>query len=157
MKKLDYEVLAVAIVTAIFASAGWYSLIDRSELIEGIYKTNDPGAGLLPLILLLILSVSSVAFLIHLKRKRSISLNQIFHSTKLPLIICTLLIFSVTLSIYFGYLIVINGLTVVWFLFIGKIKKENSKKLVINLIVMLIITNSIIYLFFMKLLNTPLP
>jgi hypothetical protein len=157
MKKLDYEVLAVAIVTAIFASAGWYSLIDRSELIEGIYKTNDPGAGLLPLILLLILSVSSVAFLIHLKRKRIISLNQIFHSTKLPLIICTLLIFSVTLSIYFGYLIVINGLTVVWFLFIGKIKKENSKKLVINLIVMLIITNSIIYLFFMKLLNTPLP
>jgi hypothetical protein len=157
MKKLDYEVLAVAIVTAIFASAGWYSLIDRSELIEGIYKTNDPGAGLLPLILLLILSVSSVTFLAHLKRKRSIALNQIFHSTKLPLIICTLLIFSVTLSIYFGYLIVINGLTVVWFLFIGKIKKENCKKLVINLIVMLIITNSIIYLFFMKLLNTPLP
>lgn len=157
MKKIDYEVLTVAVVTGVFAIAGWYSILDRFELVEGIYKTNDPGAGLLPLILLSILSISSITFLTQIKAENRRSLKEVFHSANLPLLLSTLLVIVVFLTKFLGYLLTINGLTILWFILYGKLKNEDKKKLFINTIFMILIVNSVVYLFFMKLLNTPLP
>lgn len=157
MKKINYEVLTVAVVTGVFAVAGWYSIFDRFELVEGIYKTNDPGAGLLPLILLSILSISSITFLTKIKTEEKRSLKEVFHSAHFPLLLSILLVIVVFLTKFLGYLLTINGLTIIWFILYGKLRNENKNKLLLNTVFMILIVNCVVYLFFIKLLNTPLP
>ena len=59
------EKLEFVIVTIIFTSCslfGWISLILNPSILNNLFKRVDPGAGLLPVIILAFISLSSLYF-----------------------------------------------------------------------------------------------
>ena len=59
------EKLEFVIVTIVFTSCslfGWISLILNPSILKNLFKRVDPGAGLLPVIILAFISLSSLYF-----------------------------------------------------------------------------------------------
>ena len=160
------EKLEFVIVTIIFTSCslfGWISLILNPSILKNLFKRADPGAGLLPVIILSFISLSSLYFF--LKTINSLSDKQ-NHTKKLIIfersnfIVIYLLIsiiIYVYLSTYLTYIVSTSLFVILWLSVLSTKKEFYSISFIYELISTFIFIILIVYVGFIKLMNTPFP
>jgi hypothetical protein len=160
------EKLEFVIVTIIFTSCslfGWISLILNPSILKNLFKRADPGAGLLPVIILSFISLSSLYFF--LKTINSLSDKQ-NHTKKLIIfersnfIVIYLLIsiiIYVYLSTYLTYIVSTSLFVILWLSVLSTKKEFYSIGFIYELISTFIFIILIVYVGFIKLMNTPFP
>ena len=160
------EKLEFVIVTIIFTSCslfGWISLILNPSILKNLFKRADPGAGLLPVIILSFISLSSLYFF--LKTINSLSDKQ-NHTKKLIIfersnfIVIYLLIsiiIYVYLSTYLTYIASTSLFVILWLSVLSTKKEFYSISFIYELISTFIFIILIVYVGFIKLMNTPFP
>jgi hypothetical protein len=159
------EKLEFVIVTIIFTSCslfGWISLILNPSIIENLFKRADPGAGLLPVIILSFISLSSLYFF--LKTINSLSDKQnhkkliIFERSNFIVIYLFIsIIIYVYLSTYLTYIASTSLFVILWLSVLSTKKEFYSISFIYELISTFIFIILIVYVGFIKLMNTPFP
>ena len=159
-EKLEY--IFVTLIFSSFSLFGWISLILNPSVLKTLFKGMDPGAGLLPLIILTFLSISSLYFLLNTIKifleKGGAEKLIIFNSSSF---IVLYLFFSIVLYAYLSIHITFlfsTFLFVIFWLFILSSKKEIfSIAFFLELFATFIFITLIVYVGFLKIMNTPFP
>ena len=159
------EKLEFIIVTIIFTCCslfGWISLIFNPSILNNLFKRVDPGAGLLPVIILSFISLSSLYFF--LKTINSVSDKQnskniiIFERSN---IIVIYLFISIIIYVYLStYLTFITSTSLFVFLWLSVLSTKNeifSIGFIYELVSTFIFIILIVYVGFIKIMNTPFP
>jgi hypothetical protein len=160
------EKLEFVIVTIIFTSCslfGWISLILNPSILKNLFKRADPGAGLLPVIILSFISLSSLYFF--LKTITSLSDKQnhkkkliIFERSNFIVIYLLIsIIIYVYLSTYLTYIVSTSLFVILWLSILSTKKEFYSIGFIYELISTFIFIILIVYVGFIKLMNTPFP
>ena len=155
------ELVFVGLIFFFASLFGLISLFYNKDLIRGIYKTVDPGAGMLPLIIVVFITVGSFFYLIYgfylvYKNKESIDFTFI-RFDKFTSAFLLSLIFSVYISLYFSFLVSISLFMLIWLVIMTPKSELKSNQFLINLLICFIFIFSIVYVFFTKIMNTPFP
>ena len=159
------EKLEFVTVTIIFTSCslfGWISLILNPSILKNLFKRADPGAGLLPVIILSFISLSSLYFF--LKTINSLSDKQnhekiiIFERSNFIVIYLFIsIIIYVYLSTYLTYIASTSLFVILWLSVLSTKKEFYSIGFIYELISTFIFIILIVYVGFIKLMNTPFP
>lgn len=159
------EKLEFVIVTIIFTSCslfGWISLILNPSILKNLFKRADPGAGLLPVIILSFISLSSLYYF--LKTINSLSKKQnhkkliIFERSNFIVIYLFIsIIIYVYLSTYLTYIASTSLFVILWLSVLSTKKEFYSIGFIYELISTFIFIILIVYVGFIKLMNTPFP
>ena len=159
------EKLEFVTVTIIFTSCslfGWISLILNPSILKNLFKRADPGAGLLPVIILSFISLSSLYFF--LKTINSLSDKQnhkkliIFERSNFIVIYLFIsIIIYVYLSTYLTYIASTSLFVILWLSVLSTKKEFYSISFIYELISTFIFIILIVYVGFIKLMNTPFP
>ena len=159
------EKLEFVIVTIIFTSCslfGWVSLILNPSILKNLFKRADPGAGLLPVIILTFISLSSLYFF--LKAINSLSDKQnhkkliIFERSNFIVIYLFIsIIIYVYLSTYITYIASTSLFVILWLSVLSTKNEFYSMGFIYELISTFIFIILIVYVGFIKLMNTPFP
>ena len=159
------EKLEFVIVTIIFTSCslfGWISLILNPSILKNLFKRADPGAGLLPVIILSFISLSSLYFF--LKTINSLSDKQnhkkliIFERSNFIVIYLFIsIIIYVYLSTYLTYIASTSLFVILWLSVLSTKKEFYSIGFIYELISTFVFIILIVYVGFIKLMNTPFP
>jgi len=159
-KKLEY--IFVTIIFSSFSLFGWVSLILNPSVLKNLFKGIDPGAGLLPLIILSFLSISSLYFLLNtikifLEKGDAEKIIIFNRSSLIVLYLFVSIVVYSYLSIHITFLLS-TFLFVVFWLFILSTRKEIfSKAFLLELVATFIFITLIVYVGFIKIMNTPFP
>ena len=159
------EKLEFVTVTIIFTSCslfGWISLILNPSILKNLFKRADPGAGLLPVIILSFISLSSLYFF--LKTINNLSDKQyhkkliIFERSNFIVIYLFIsIIIYVYLSTYLTYIASTSLFVILWLSVLSTKKEFYSIGFIYELISTFIFIILIVYVGFIKLMNTPFP
>jgi len=159
------EKLEFIIVTIIFTCCslfGWISLIFNPSILNNLFKRVDPGAGLLPVIILSFISLSSLYFF--LKTINSVSDKQNSKNTIIferSNIIVIYLFISIIIYVYLStYLTFITSTSLFVFLWLSVLSTKNeifSIGFIYELVSTFIFIILIVYVGFIKIMNTPFP
>jgi len=159
-EKLEY--IFVTLIFSSFSLFGWISLILNPSVLKNLFKGVDPGAGLLPLIILTFLSISSLYFLLNTVKifieKGDAEKLIIFNSSSfIVLYLFVSIVLYAYLSIHITFLFS-TFLFVIFWLFILSSKKEIlSIAFFLELFATFIFITLIVYVGFLKIMNTPFP
>ena len=159
------EKLEFVIVTIIFTSCslfGWISLILNPSILKNLFKRADPGAGLLPVIILSFISLSSLYFLFKtinsLLDKQNYKKLIIFERSNFIVIYLFIsIIIYVYLSTYLTYIASTSLFVILWLSVLSTKKEFYSISFIYELISTFIFIILIVYVGFIKLMNTPFP
>ena len=159
------EKLEFVTVTIIFTSCslfGWIFIIINPSIINNLFKRADPGAGLLPVIILTFISLSSLYFF--LKAINSLSDKQnhnkliIFERSNFIVIYLFIsIIIYVYLSTYITYIASTSLFVILWLSVLSTKNEFYSMGFIYELISTFIFIILIVYVGFIKLMNTPFP
>ena len=159
------EKLEYIIVTIIFTCCslfGWISLIFNPSILNNLFKRVDPGAGLLPVIILSFISLSSLYFF--LKTINSVSDNQnskniiIFERSNIIVIYLFIsIIIYVYLSTYLTFITSTSLFVILWLSVLSTKKEIFSMSFIYELVSTFIFIILIVYVGFIKIMNTPFP
>ena len=156
------EFLIVTIIFTSFSLFGWISLILNPSILKNIFKRADPGAGLLPVIILSFISLSSLYYF--LKTINSLSKKQnhkkliIFERSNFIVIYLFIsIIIYVYLSTYLTYIASTSLFVILWLSVLSTKKEFYSIVFIYELISTFIFIILIVYVGFIKLMNTPFP
>ena len=159
-EKLEY--IFVTLIFSSFSLFGWISLILNPSVLKNLFKGVDPGAGLLPLIILTFLSISSLYFIfntikIFLEKGDTEKLIIFNNSSFIVLYLFVSIVLYAYLSIHITFLLS-TFLFVIFWLFILSSKKEIlSIAFILELFATFIFITLIVYVGFLKIMNTPFP
>lgn len=159
------EKLEFVIVTIIFTSCslfGWISLILNQSILKNLFKRADPGAGLLPVIILSFLSISSLYFFLKtiniLSDKHNNKKSIIFEKSNfIVLYLFISIIIYVYLSTYLTFIASTSLFVILWLSVLSTKKELYSIGFIYELISTFIFIILIVYVGFIKLMNTPFP
>ena len=159
------EKLEFIIVTIIFTCCslfGWISLIFNPSILNNLFKRADPGAGLLPVIILSFISLSSLYFF--LKTINSVSDKQnykniiIFERSNIIVIYLFIsIIIYVYLSTYLTFITSTSLFVFLWLSVLSTKKEIFSIGFIYELVSTFIFIILIVYVGFIKIMNTPFP
>jgi len=159
------EKLEFIIVTIIFTCCslfGWISLIFNPSILNNLFKRVDPGAGLLPVIILSFISLSSLYFF--LKTINSVSDKQnskniiIFERSNIIVIYLFIsIIIYVYLSTYLTFITSTSLFVFLWLSVLSTKKEIFSIGFIYELVSTFIFIILIVYVGFIKIMNTPFP
>ena len=159
-EKLEY--IFVTLIFSCFSLFGWISLILNPSVLKNLFKGVDPGAGLLPLIILTFLSISSLYFIlktinIFIEKRDAEKLIVFNNSSFIVFYLFLSIVLYAYLSIHITFLFS-TFLFVIFWLFILSSKKEIlSIAFILELFATFIFITLIVYVGFMKIMNTPFP
>ncbi len=159
------EKLEFVTVTIIFTSCslfGWISLILNPSILKNLFKRADPGAGLLPVIILSFISLSSLYFFLktinNLSDKQNHKKLIIFERSNFIVIYLFIsIIIYVYLSTYLTYIASTSLFVILWLSVLSTKKEFYSISFIYELISTFIFIILIVYVGFIKLMNTPFP
>jgi hypothetical protein len=159
------EKLEFVTVTIIFTSCslfGWISLILNPSILKNLFKRADPGAGLLPVIILSFISLSSLYFFLktinNLSDKQNHKKLIIFERSNFIVIYLFIsIIIYVYLSTYLTYIASTSLFVILWLSVLSTKKEFYSIRFIYELISTFIFIILIVYVGFIKLMNTPFP
>ena len=159
------EKLEFVTVTIIFTSCslfGWISLILNPSILKNLFKRADPGAGLLPVIILSFISLSSLYFFLktinNLSDKQNHKKLIIFERSNFIVIYLFIsIIIYVDLSTYLTYIASTSIFVILWLSVLSTKKEFYSIGFIYELISTFIFIILIVYVGFIKLMNTPFP
>ncbi len=159
------EKLEFVTVTIIFTSCslfGWISLILNPSILKNLFKRADPGAGLLPVIILSFISLSSLYFFLktinNLSDKQNHKKLIIFERSNFIVIYLFIsIIIYVYLSTYLTYIASTSLFVILWLSVLSTKKEFYSIGFIYELISTFIFIILIVYIGFIKLMNTPFP
>ena len=159
------EKLEFVTVTIIFTSCslfGWISLILNPSILKNLFKRADPGAGLLPVIILSFISFSSLYFFLktinNLSDKQNHKKLIIFERSNFIVIYLFIsIIIYVYLSTYLTYIASTSLFVILWLSVLSTKKEFYSIGFIYELISTFIFIILIVYVGFIKLMNTPFP
>ena len=159
------EKLEFVTVTIIFTSCslfGWISLILNPSILNNLFKRADPGAGLLPVIILSFISLSSLYFFLktinNLSDKQNHKKLIIFERSNFIVIYLFIsIIIYVYLSTYLTYIASTSLFVILWLSVLSTKKEFYSIGFIYELISTFIFIILIVYVGFIKLMNTPFP
>lgn len=159
------EKLEFIIVTIIFTCCslfGWISLIFNPSILNNLFKRVDPGAGLLPVIILSFISLSSLYFF--LKTINSVSDKQnskniiIFERSNIIVIYLFIsIIIYVYLSTYLTFITSTSLFVILWLSVLSTKNEIFSIGFIYELVSTFIFIILIVYVGFIKIMNTPFP
>ena len=155
------ELIFVGLVFFLASLFGLLSLFFNQGLIKGIYKTVDPGAGMLPLIIVAFITAGSLFYLICgfyfvYINKESINFTYIKFD-KFTTTFFLSLIFSVYISLHISYIVSISSFMMIWLVIMTPKSELKNKHFLINLFICVIFIFIIVYVCFTKIMNTPFP
>mgnify|MGYP001246242582 CR=1 FL=1 len=159
-EKLEY--IFVTLIFSCFSLFGWISLILNPSVLKNLFKGVDPGAGLLPLIILTFLSISSLYFIlktinIFIEKRDAEKLIVFNNSSFIVFYLFLSIVLYAYLSIHITFLFS-TFLFVIFWLFILSSKKEIlSIAFILELFATFLFITLIVYVGFMKIMNTPFP
>ena len=159
------EKLEFVTVTIIFTSCslfGCISLILNPSILKNLFKRADPGAGLLPVIILSFISLSSLYFFLktinNLSDKQNHKKLIIFERSNFIVIYLFIsIIIYVYLSTYLTYIASTSLFVILWLSVLSTKKEFYSIGFIYELISTFIFIILIVYVGFIKLMNTPFP
>ena len=159
------ERLEFIIVTVIFASCslfGWVSLLLNPSILKNIFIRVDPGAGLLPVIILSFISLSALYFFLKtikiLLKKQNYKKLIIFEKSNfIVLYLFISIIFYVYLSTYLTFVVSTSLFVILWLSVLSTKKEIFSMNFFYELISTFIFIILIVYVGFIKIMNTPFP
>ncbi len=159
------ERLEFIIVTVIFASCslfGWVSLLLNPSILKNIFIRVDPGAGLLPVIILSFISLSALYFFLRtlkiLLKKQNYKKLIIFEKSNfIVLYLFISIIFYVYLSTYLTFVVSTSLFVILWLSVLSTKKEIFSMSFFYELISTFIFIILIVYVGFIKIMNTPFP
>jgi len=159
------ERLEFIIVTVIFASCslfGWVSLLLNPSILKNIFIRVDPGAGLLPVIILSFISLSALYFFLKtikiLLKKQNYKKLIIFEKSNfIVLYLFISIIFYVYLSTYLTFVVSTSLFVILWLSVLSTKKEIFSMSFFYELISTFIFIILIVYVGFIKIMNTPFP
>ena len=159
-EKLEY--IFVTLIFSSFSLFGWISLILNPSVLKNLFKGVDPGAGLLPLIILTFLSISSLYFLLKTVKillvKRDEEKLIIFdRSSFIVLYLFVSIVIYSYLSIHISFLLSTFIFVIFWLLILTSRKEIFSKTFFLELVATFIFITLIVYVGFIKIMNTPFP
>ena len=159
------EKLEFLIVTFIFTSCslfGWISLFLNPSILKNLFNKVDPGAGLLPVIILSFISISSLYYFLKTINKLSNKQNYkkliIFEGSNFIVIYLFIsIILYVYISTYLTYIVSTSLFVILWLSVLSTKKEFYSIGFIYELISTFIFIILIVYVGFIKLMNTPFP
>jgi len=159
------ERLEFIIVTVIFASCslfGWVSLLLNPSILKNLFIRVDPGAGLLPVIILSFISLSALYFFLRtlkiLLKKQNYKKLIIFEKSNfIVLYLFISIIFYVYLSTYLTFVVSTSLFVILWLSVLSTKKEIFSMSFFYELISTFIFIILIVYVGFIKIMNTPFP
>ena len=159
-EKLEY--IFVTIIFSSFSLFGWISLILNPSILKNIFKGVDPGAGLLPLIILTFLSISSLYFLLNTVKifieKGDAEKLIIFNSSSfIVLYLLVSIVLYAYLSIHITFLFSTFLFVTFWLFILSSRKEILSIAFLLELFATFIFITLIVYVGFLKIMNTPFP
>jgi len=159
-EKLEY--IFVTIIFSSFSLFGWISLILNPSILKNIFKGVDPGAGLLPLIILTFLSISSLYFLLNTVKifieKGDAEKLIIFNSSSfIVLYLLVSIVLYAYLSIHITFLFSTFLFVIFWLFILSSRKEILSIAFLLELFATFIFITLIVYVGFIKIMNTPFP
>ena len=159
------EKLEFVIVTIIFTSCslfGWISLILNPSILKNLFKRVDPGAGLLPVIILAFISLSSLYFLLNtinivLDKQNYKKLIIFERSNFIVIYLFISIILYVYLSTYLTFIASTSLFVILWLSVLSTKKEIFSMGFIYELVSTFIFIILIVYVGFIKIMNTPFP
>ena len=156
------EKLEFIIVTIIFTCCslfGWISLIFNPSILNNLFKRVDPGAGLLPVIILAFISLSSLYFFfktINIVLDKQ-NYNKLIIFERSNFIVIYLFILYVYLSTYLTFIASTSLFVILWLSVLSTKKEIFSMGFIYELVSTFIFIILIVYVGFIKIMNTPFP
>ena len=159
------EKLEFIIVTIIFTCCslfGWISLILNPSILNNLFKRVDPGAGLLPVIILSFISLSSLYFFLKtinivLDKQNYNKLIIYERSNFIVIYLFISIILYVYLSTYLTFIVSTSLFVVLWLSVLSTKKEIYSRGFIYELVSTFIFIILIVYVGFIKIMNTPFP
>ena len=158
-KKLEF-----LIITIIFTSCslfGWISLIINPSILNNLFKSVDPGAGLLPVIILAFISLSSLYFFLKTINIVLDKQNKILiiyeRSNFIVIYLFISIILYVYLSTYLTFIASTSLFVILWLSVLSTKKEIFSMGFIYELVSTFIFIILIVYVGFIKIMNTPFP
>tara|TARA_B110000467_G_scaffold141444_1_gene142184 strand:- start:233 stop:730 length:498 start_codon:yes stop_codon:yes gene_type:complete len=159
------EKLEFIIVTIIFTCCslfGWISLILNPSILNNLFKRVDPGAGLLPVIILSFISLSSLYFFLKtinivLDKQNYNKLIIYERSNFIVIYLFISIILYVYLSTYLTFIVSTSLFVVLWLSVLSTKKEIFSRGFIYELVSTFIFIILIVYVGFIKIMNTPFP
>ena len=159
------EKLEFIIVTIIFTCCslfGWISLIFNPSILNNLFKRVDPGAGLLPVIILSFISLSSLYFFLKtiniVQDKQNYKKLIIFDRSNFIVIYLFIsIILYIYLSTYITFLASTSLFVILWLSVLSTKKEIISMVFIYELVSTFIFIILIVYVGFIKIMNTPFP
>ena len=158
-KKLEF-----LIITIIFTSCslfGWISLIINPSILNNLFKSVDPGAGLLPVIILTFISLSSLYFFLKTinivldKQNKKLIIYE--RSNFIAIYLFISIILYVYLSTYLTFIASTSLFVILWLSVLSTKKEIFSMGFIYELVSTFIFIILIVYVGFIKIMNTPFP
>ena len=159
--KKGSELLYVAFIFLLASIFGWTSLYLNQGIIRNLYKTVDPGSGLLPLIILLLISLGCIFYFsyglyIIKSNKQKLYLNFIKFDL-LTIYFFISIILCVLISPFISYLVSITIFMILWMIILTSKSELLSKRFFFDLTISITFLFTIVYVCFIKIMNTPFP
>jgi len=153
------------IVTIIFTSCslfGWISLIINPSILNNLFNSVDPGAGLLPVIILTFISLSALYFFLKtinivLDKQNSKKLFIFERSNFIVIYLFISIILYVFLSTYITFIASTSLFVILWLSVLSTKEEIFSKGFIYELVSIFIFIILIVYVGFIKIMNTPFP
>ena len=156
------EFIIVTIIFTCFSLFGWISLILNPSILNNLFKSVDPGAGLLPVIILSFISLSSLYFFLKtinivLDKQNYNKLIIYERSNFIVIYLFISIILYVYLSTYLTFIVSTSLFVVLWLSVLSTKKEIFSRSFIYELVSTFIFIILIVYVGFIKIMNTPFP
>ena len=153
------------IVTIIFTSCslfGWIFLIINPSILKNLFNRVDPGAGLLPVIILTFISLSSLYYFLKtinivLDKKNYKKLIIFERSNLIVIYLFISIIVYVFISTYITFIASTSLFVFLWLSVFSTKKEFFSMGFIYELVSTFIFITLIVYVGFIKIMNTPFP
>ena len=159
--KKGSELLYVSFIFLLASIFGWTSLYLNQGLIRNLYKTVDPGSGLLPLIILFLISLGCIFYFSYgLYIIKSNKEKLYFNFIKFDLLTIYFfisIILCVLISPFISYLVSITIFMILWMIILTSKSELLSKRFFFDLTISSTFLFTIVYVCFIKIMNTPFP
>jgi len=159
------EKLEFVTITIIFGSCslfGWVFLFLNPSILKNLFYRVDPGAGLLPVIILTFISISTLYFFsktikIVLDKQNDKKLIIFERSNIIVLYLIISIIVYVFISTYITFIASTSLFVFLWLSVFSTKKEFFSMGFIYELVSTFIFITLIVYVGFIKIMNTPFP
>ena len=159
------EKLEFITITIIFGSCslfGWLFLFLNPSILKNLFYRVDPGAGLLPVIILAFISLSSLYFFLKtinivLDKQNYKKLIIFDRSNFIVIYLFISIILYIYLSTYITFLASTSLFVILWLSVLSTKKEIISMVFIYELVSTFIFIILIVYVGFIKIMNTPFP